>query len=267
MEALFEGLPELLEEGGEGTIEEAIQGGVESQAEAFANLVVDGVADGEEVVESSAEAMADGATEIKEAVAEGKSIAQTMQDGMKSMWDSKTKFANFIGKEVAKGALLVAGMKAMEQIMTTAAAAKPQSPVLAKRAVFIQGINKAEAIIDPIIKEWSAWLTKNFDKRDSYGEVPVPGMDISISRVQILQSQLSSFDAAQDKIHPLVMAAQQTEDVASVQALLDEWKKYVNSVLKLTTDIRDNEPKMVADGLKDHNDDVQAAYTALLLVV
>lgn len=266
----FEGLAELFEEAEEGSIDSAVAEGVEGQAAAFEEVGVEAEADVAEDAagQTPAQAMEEGANEITEDVTEGTtSIAEKMKGAMKWMWNSKWKFAKFVGMETAKGALFYAGMKALEKIMAKDSATTPKSPELTQRLAIIKGCNKAGDVLNPIITEWRAWLTKHFDQRESYGSVAIPDMDVTVSRYQILQNKLSSFDAAQDTIHPLVTAANKTKDVASAQALLAKWKEYVASVLKLTLDIRDKEPQMVKDELKDHNADIQAAYTALVLVV
>lgn len=262
----FEGLARLFEEAGEGSevaIDSAVDGGVEEQAAGFVDAGVepDVDAEGNPVEgEDPAQGMKEGADEITADVKAGKSIQERLQSAMKFMWDSKWKFAKFVGMEVAKGALFFAGSKAVE-VIWDAATKKDPSPTNNQRLKIIQACNQAGGILRPIITEWRGWLTAHFDKRDNYGTVSVEGIDIT--RYQILQEKFSDFNTLQDAIHASAVTANTNKDVPSAQALLAKWKEYVAKVVAAGDDIKTKEPLMVADGLKDHTDDLQKATDAV----
>lgn len=252
-------------ESGDAAIDSAIDAGVEDQAAEFTDAGVTPEVDDEgNPVEGQdpAEGMKEGADEIGADVKAGKSIGQRFKGAMKTMWSSKWDFAKFIGMEVAKGALFFGGMKAAEKIWDLATASSSDSSSTDDQGLkLVKACNQAGGIIGPIITEWRAWLTAHFDERDKYGTVTVD--DIDITRFQILQSKLSEFDTIQDVIHPLAMAVKTKKDLPSAQALLAKWKDYVDKVVALGDYIKTTEALMVADGLKDHSDDLVKATDAI----
>jgi hypothetical protein len=261
--SVFDGIVDLFEEAGEGAgedaVDDAVAEGVDGQMAEFTDAGVEPELDAEGNPvdgEDPAQGMKEGADEVGADVKAGKPIGERLKAAMKTMWNSKWKFAKFVGMEAAKGALFYAGSKAVETIWD-AATKKDPSPTNDARLQIIKACNGAGDIISPITTEWRAWLTAHFDKRDDYGTVTVE--DIDISRFQILQAKFSDITSSQDAIHALAVAANTNKDVTSAKALLAKWKEYVGMAVDVGTDIKKNESLMVADGLKDHSVDLASA--------
>jgi hypothetical protein len=104
-------------------------------------------------------------------------------------------------------------------------------------------------------------LTAHYDDRNKYGTVTVE--DIDITRFQILQAKFSDFTELQDAINDLAATANTNKDVPSATQLLTKWKEYVGKVMAVGVDIKTKEPPMVADGLRDHSDELVKATDAV----
>lgn len=245
------------------TIDDVVAQGADGQAAEFSEAGVKPEldADGNPVKgKDPVDGMKEGSKDVADAAKEGKSIVEKLKEAKKYMWDNRWKFAKLVGMEVGKGALFTAGMKAVEELWDLATKSDP-SPTNNERSKIIQACNQAGNIISPVITEWRAWLAAHFDDRDNYGSVTVE--DIDITRFQILQAKLSDFTTLQDAIYTLAVTANTNKDVPSANALLEKWKDYVGKVVAVGEDIKTKEPLMVADGLKDHSDDLAKATDAL----
>lgn len=116
--------------------------------------------------------------------------------------------------------------------------------------------------VSDIVAEWHLWLTDHYADRENYGSVSVQGLDIL--RFEIFQVTVSNVDTERDnKMIPVAATAKQTPTKETLIALINEEIVFTQLAIKAATDVRDNEPLMVAAGLVNHYNDLQTPLKTL----
>ncbi|KAI1115087.1 hypothetical protein F5Y14DRAFT_145199 [Nemania sp. NC0429] len=209
--------------------------------------------------------------EVEQGMKEGKEATKDLSkvDPKETVdkWAKPKAFGKWVAIELAKGILFGVGT-----ILVTEAwdAIKKANSNDATNKVLADAANKSSAAVktvSDIVDEWHAWLSAHYVDRKKYGSITVQG-NVEILRFEIFQVTVSDVDTERDEtLIGVAATAKNSPSKDTLLALVKEEVVYTQLALKAGTDVRDNEPLMVKDGLLDHVDDLNTALRTLQAIV
>ncbi|KAI1352899.1 hypothetical protein F5Y01DRAFT_313263 [Xylaria sp. FL0043] len=203
--------------------------------------------------------------EVEEGLKEGKEATKDLNKVNPAetvdKWANPKSWGKWVAIELAKGILFGVGTVIVSETWD-AIKAKSASPANNTLADAASKSSAAIQTISKIVDEWHLWLKDHYDDRAKYGSVSVQGLDIL--KFEIFQVAVSNIDTERDdKMIPVAATAKNNPTKDTLLALLNEEVVFTQLAIKAAADARDNEPLMVADGLVNHYNDLQAPLQTL----
>jgi hypothetical protein len=188
----------------------------------------------------------------------GTAAAMESTEGLDSViWERPQAFGKWVAKEVAKGAVFEAGMKALRANVH----AGDLLPAAPEMVMILTHLNVALQSLDKCTDDWLAWMKSHYDSRASYGTVIIDGT--TCLKFQIFQQKIGNLGIGLRKsATPLLLAANKNKNLDTMNALKLELSHYTDKMYDLNRYIRDSTSEMMAAGLTDHITDIMAAYAA-----
>lgn len=175
-------------------------------------------------------------------------------------WESRIKFGKWVGTEIAKGALMMVGMKVVEA--TFQAVAKPTNGTASKEAKAASELarksTEAMEIVKKILEAWNKWLIHNYLKRKSFGSVKAEG--VSIWHYQVFQSQVADLnDERNGVVTKAATAASKSKKPADIKKLVKKENHLVKKIQVVSKWLEEKGENLTDSKLKLLKEDLQKA--------
>lgn len=230
-------------------VEGAAAGGtaVAEGAAAGGTAVVEGAAGGAAAAEGGGAAAAAG--------------AQAAGAAQLSLLRTATQVSQWVARQIVEFEAFDLGMQAVEKAIAKLREAT-KSPEAKEMDDIVQRFNKAIALLDAALKDWSNWMAANFDKGPSFGTIQAP--HVSLLRFDVFRNRLGTVvDIRQKQIASAGLTASKTPTLPNFQALLRAVQSYAAEMDKLSEELMQPGTPLAARGLNSHSSDIHDAKNTL----
>lgn len=178
-----------------------------------------------------------------------------------SNWDKLSNIAKTLIKVGEKLAVLGALATAVYQVVQAAQAKNPTPENEALEAM-CSNITTAIDLLRKVVQDWGQWMNNNVSNRSDFGTIVIQG--VTVERFNLLNASVNTLmDDLNNNLSPVLKNLTDNPTIATATQVRVALVQLCSDTIDVSNDIKNNEPLMVAAGLKDNHVEINSALAAV----